>query len=251
MKISYRTHPILKCIESGNLNDNFKYAETADAKMMTKHSEVINAWIEYHEDFLTEKYFFAKSFIDTFSNNIQKLNQVLSEMENPRFSGTYIQNKSVHCFASRGNEDYVYFIFHGNELHFFVRKSNYHIAPFVSKWVSSFAPNNNLYKICYDVVNLMITLRQILTIMPIDTKIINKHSKTKVNNEKFVNDLGFDVMIIDSTWFTNIIHNKEFSVRGHFRLQPVGIGREQRKLIWINDFKKNGYIRKAKKLKYE
>jgi hypothetical protein len=50
--------------------------------------------------------------------------------------------------------------------------------------------------------------------------------------------------VVDCTWFTNLIKSGEFNVRGHFRLQPYADG--SRRLIWINDFKKHGYTRKAR-----
>lgn len=50
--------------------------------------------------------------------------------------------------------------------------------------------------------------------------------------------------VVDCTWFTRLIQSGEFNVRGHFRLQPYADG--SRRLIWINDFKKHGYTRKAR-----
>lgn len=54
---------------------------------------------------------------------------------------------------------------------------------------------------------------------------------------------GISYFVFDSKWFTEICNNKEFIVSGHFRLQPYGDG--TKKLIWINEFKKHGYHRKA------
>jgi hypothetical protein len=50
------------------------------------------------------------------------------------------------------------------------------------------------------------------------------------------------------TWYTTLVKSDSFKVRGHFRLQPFGSTKAQRKLIWINEFMKNGYTREAKKL---
>lgn len=54
------------------------------------------------------------------------------------------------------------------------------------------------------------------------------------------------ITIIDSTWYTHLVSSGAFNVRGHFRLQPYGYGLKDRKLIWIDDFQKDGYTRKAK-----
>lgn len=53
-----------------------------------------------------------------------------------------------------------------------------------------------------------------------------------------------NIKVIDSTWFTTLVKSDAFKVRGHFRLQPYGDG--TRKLIWINEFQKDGYTREAK-----
>jgi hypothetical protein len=60
------------------------------------------------------------------------------------------------------------------------------------------------------------------------------------------NKTKYPITVVDSTWFTNLVVSGAFKVRGHFRLQPCGQGLKDRKLIWINDFEKEGYTRKAK-----
>ena len=65
---------------------------------------------------------------------------------------------------------------------------------------------------------------------------------------KVVNDTGIEVTLLDSTWFREIIRNEGFKVRGHFRLQPCknDKGEWTHKLIYINEFEKHGYHRRAK-----
>lgn len=60
---------------------------------------------------------------------------------------------------------------------------------------------------------------------------------------KYNNKTKSDITIVDSTWFTTLIKSDGFKVRGHFRLQPYKGG--DKKLIWIQDFEKHGYTRKA------
>ena len=52
----------------------------------------------------------------------------------------------------------------------------------------------------------------------------------------------------DCTWYTTIIRNKGFNVRGHFRLQPCGKGNREKKLIYIHEYQKHGYVRRARLL---
>lgn len=70
--------------------------------------------------------------------------------------------------------------------------------------------------------------------------------KKEVKNRKktfIIPDEGLSYFIFDSKWYTEVCNNNDFKVSGHFRLQPYGDG--SRRLIYINDFVKHGYHRKA------
>lgn len=69
-------------------------------------------------------------------------------------------------------------------------------------------------------------------------KQIKKAGKTKTIIEH-----GIDYYLFDSKWYTEIYNNNSFQVSGHFRLQPYSDG--NKKLIWINEYTKHGYHRKA------
>jgi hypothetical protein len=81
-----------------------------------------------------------------------------------------------------------------------------------------------------------------------ETKIINsKHARrTVVGKDKYVTDIPLNIKVVDSNWFTTIVRSEGFNVSGHFRLQPVGAERSQRKLVWIKDFEKHGYTKRAR-----
>ena len=84
----------------------------------------------------------------------------------------------------------------------------------------------------------------------LETKTIQKGRERKVilNNIRYKTDVGLPVKIVDSTWFTTLIKSDAFKVSGHFRLQPYGEGMKQRKLVWIDEYVKQGIVRKAKML---
>jgi len=66
----------------------------------------------------------------------------------------------------------------------------------------------------------------------------------KKNGKTFTaTEPGLDYYLFDSKWYTEISNNESFQVSGHFRLQPYHDG--TRKLIWINEYIKQGYHRKA------
>lgn len=76
-----------------------------------------------------------------------------------------------------------------------------------------------------------------------------KHGTRK--SGKIINQLTVPITIVDSKWNITSIRTEGFEVSGHFRLQPCGPGMQQTKLIFIEPFEKNGYVRKAKSLENE
>lgn len=85
----------------------------------------------------------------------------------------------------------------------------------------------------------------------IETKIIHgidsgQQRRVKLNNEKFINSSKNNIEIIDETYYTKIIRTGEFGVSGHFRVQHYGQGNSQSKIIFIEEYKKSGYVRNAK-----
>lgn len=73
----------------------------------------------------------------------------------------------------------------------------------------------------------------------------NQKSGTKKSG-KIINQLKVPLTIVDSKWNITSINNTGFDVSGHFRLQPYGVGMQETKMIFIEPFRKNGYVRKAK-----
>lgn len=69
----------------------------------------------------------------------------------------------------------------------------------------------------------------------------------KIQDEKYLNDSKHQVNVLDSRWFRETIRTEGFQVSGHFRLQACGPNHSERKLIYIKDFMKQGYHRRARK----
>lgn len=64
----------------------------------------------------------------------------------------------------------------------------------------------------------------------------------RVRNKKKSN---IDIIEVNTLYDERLKVINPFSVRGHFRNQPTGKGRESTKLIYIDAFMKSGYTRKA------
>jgi hypothetical protein len=94
-------------------------------------------------------------------------------------------------------------------------------------------------------INIILCMLLFIKYCPVETKIIAKGKKVSHSHEEYLNKTKLPIEILDSTWFTTIVRSEGFSVGGHFRLQPYGPGRTDRKLIWIEGYEKQGYVRKA------
>lgn len=80
----------------------------------------------------------------------------------------------------------------------------------------------------------------------IETKVVEPKRKAVNAGKKYLNETDKRITILDSTWFTNLVVSGTFNVSGHLRWQPYGSGLKQKKLIWIAEYEKEGYTRKAK-----
>ncbi len=64
---------------------------------------------------------------------------------------------------------------------------------------------------------------------------------------KIKNDTRNKYILVNTNWNTTTIRLDEFSVRGHFRLQPCGVGRKNYKYVYIEPYTKGGIKRLAQK----
>ena len=103
-------------------------------------------------------------------------------------------------------------------------------------------------QIFWDTVDLSLFIKY----AQVETKTVGANKRYKDINCKYTNETNSDITFLDSTWFTNLVKSEGFNVRGHFRMQPKKKdGEWTKELIWISEFEKSGYNRKAKKISYE
>jgi len=83
----------------------------------------------------------------------------------------------------------------------------------------------------------------------LETEIIQpKQSRGTKKTGKILNESNQNVTIIDSTWNKILIKSDGFKVSGHLRLQRYGEQKSKVKLIYIDEFEKQGYTRTAKSI---
>lgn len=96
-------------------------------------------------------------------------------------------------------------------------------------------------------INSLLTAIYFIHNCETEQKVLKPKEKHRANGEKHYNESNSNVVILDCKWFTELIRDTPFHVRGHLRWQVCGEGRKRRRLIWIEEFEKKGYHRKATK----
>lgn len=98
---------------------------------------------------------------------------------------------------------------------------------------------------------LFLRLVTFMELAEIETIVVppgKKHGKQSYP-DNLKNDELFPMTVVNTTWNRIIIRNEGFKVSGHFRIQPFGVGRNDRKLIWIDEYEKKGYTLHGGRLK--
>lgn len=97
----------------------------------------------------------------------------------------------------------------------------------------------------FDIVIVHALFKRYAEIRTVDAKSIKRPLADEPELKTTINGIRF----LDASWYTTIVRKEGFGVRGHFRLQPCGPHRSDKKLIYIHEYQKNGYVRRAKLLK--
>lgn len=252
MKISYRTHPALKFLQDGLVEmqvfQDDKYHFELRCNSYEKVAECFN---ENVSAFRKKVQYITEPFYDAITLSLKKMlsDELIENLANGD-SGVFIYKKYVTCYNLKDANETTIFIFYENKMIFLLRGSNIE-----SRRISFFSETN--YSIDhgpyyeYEKTIGIVTMSLIATInfikyATVETKQLAAGQKLKGIDCNYKNDTKSNVTILNSTWFTNLVKSDGFNVRGHFRLQPKKKdGEWTKELIWINDFEKHGYTRKA------
>lgn len=253
MKITKKQYPVLRAFDKKWLKENtfgVNYYYQAIAKQIPKY--IFNNIENYLNDLLSGLYlgipiyYVSKQFHQATFDNEDKLNKLVED-----------QNACSESF-----ENCVILVDS-----FAIACANYTFTVFdkggVIYAIIIVLPNGQ-YKTCYFhnflaergihetwLLDIFFRILLFKKFASVDLVYVEKGKKKKtslVEKGKIINDTDVDIIYLDSKWFREIIRNEGFKVRGHFRLQPYKDenGKWTRKLIYINEFEKHGYHRKAK-----
>lgn len=279
MKISYRTHRILKFLI--NTNEPLQLYDS-DVQSFTEIKEgeeynlltdkFLSLFKENRIDFMKNITYVSSQFeaasLNCTENLLNLLNDIIKNGEQYKLNNTFIVGNNVYMVKSVFNNNYIEPKLHlldpSNEVVFFIfNKDGVPLAFLEFKktdintrysWMSNelckilnieneeniitFVICNHIYKcILFDMFKKY---------AEVETKMLYGGKKVKDINCKYINETKLDILHLDSKWFTNLVKSEGFDVRGHFRLQPCGKELKDRKLVWINQFHKNGYTAPAR-----
>jgi len=223
---------------------------------------IVREWPKMRDRFAYNIRYMSKSFYEAYEKSVIKLADVL-DAEPMDEHGTIIfspntgENTTIfyHIHTWGKDADFkveaVIFMFtsHADKdkpaLAAFIQKyPNGGVKEYISKKARDFDMTD--VSMFADIFTLLLFIKY----CDIETKVIDpkKQRKQVVAGQKYLNETDKRITILDSTWFTNLVVSGAFGVSGHLRWQPYGPGLTQKKLIWIDDYTKEGYTRKAKVL---
>lgn len=249
MKLSYRNWPVLQMMDRRYCAEMELKANGISGTDFEVKSFVENA---INKGCLCDIpiYFVSKEFEKGYSNNWQKLSNLITE--NQSITREILEN----CVIILPNGSIFANIMTADRFMFFTMLRHGTIGNVrCGTWEEGRYLNTDEEA----VVNLRQNLFGFLIVLAfkkfasVELDVIKPLSRKKTpldpeGKGKVVNDTGIEVTLLDSTWFREIIRNEGFKVRGHFRLQPCknDKGEWTHKLIYINEFEKHGYHRRAK-----
>jgi hypothetical protein len=222
MKIKYEDYPLLSGKPYVVDRDDLKKYSQADIETVRDLVHGNNLEVVY----------FTNPIKDLVLKNYQKIVETASDAE---FSGRY-------CFLFKDGVS-VYFDASSK----IIERKPYlggRVATFGADVLASFNDQNDL---C-----IAIAFYLFYKYADVETVVLDKiQRKQKIFGVKYFNETQSVVKIIDSAWARNIIQTEGFNVRGHFAFRWIGEGRRRKRLVWINEFQKEGYNRKAGILRNE
>lgn len=102
------------------------------------------------------------------------------------------------------------------------------------------------------ILEALIKLLLFIELSDIIIELLEPNRKTGTRKSgKVFNQSNSNIVVVDSKWNTISVRTEGFQVLGHWRAQPCGIGRRERRIIWIDSYEKKGYVRGRSKSNIE
>lgn len=195
-------------------------------------------------------YYLSKPFIQAFEKAVPKIQQTTDWYVTDTCAGIMMTDSVTVFYLANPNtdraEDAVSFMFFIGDRTRIVGVGSEKESKFGGFFPSKENPFINDLKELGGKINYMKLLLYFIKNCEVETKVVNPKEKYRTATDKHYNETKTPFTILDCNWFTTLIRETGFKVTGHYRWQPYGAGMKFRKLIWIDEFDKEGYVRRAK-----
>lgn len=242
MKISYENNPPLKFLKHGQWGEIGYYENDPIPENII--DQIFKTKLDKFKqiDALTNP--FVQSALELKRSGDGYINPNGGHQE----SGTFIVGAYTFFYELISGHEFIIIEFRHSMLNSFISASRNHLSYWVSKEFKHENPGTSEGVIAGNVAMEIGNFVRLKRNDQIESKYLNPRQKIKDLRCKYKNETDIPVTIINITWFTTLIKQEQFKVRGHFRWQPCGQGFKDRKLRWISEFEKGGYTAPARKL---
>lgn len=254
MKISYRTHPILKYFNSGERplvsvqpKDILEIKKWEVGRFYKVLDSVWDAILAPQK----QVYIMAETFANAVEFSMPKLYDLGLHNEIQETSGVLCWGVMTIMYDIQQCKGIGIKKWAGSIIVF----SNEHLALLYTDdkiyYCASGFKISPALEVVKSFISMILAVDMFKKYAEVETKILPPKSNNKFFNCKYVNETDSTVVHLNSTWYTTLVKTDGFMVRGHLRLQPCGEGLKGRKLIYIDPFMKTGYTAPARKLAAE
>lgn len=255
MKVSYRTHPVIKIINDLGFLATDKFNETFSNPFVNKR--VFDGLKRISEKIQGTVKIISEPFRDALELSYDKIldNKLVFDIVDKVGCMSLKNGHLSYVYDYSNLQDYELFVFNYDMLVFY-EKFDFSISLRIvfndyesdNEYIKKNVCGNDKKTSAYLLQFLLVSL-SFIEYSEIEIKYLSAGQKIKGIDCKYVNDTKSNVQILDSKWFTTLVKSDAFKVRGHFRLQPKKKdGEWTKEFIWINEFTKEGYTAPARKL---
>jgi hypothetical protein len=250
MRINANTHPAYQILQSGNLMP--LQIDTMFQEILDKDFTLFKLLqsIKFSFSRVNKRYYITSTFKDAIELATPKiLDKNLHINSIPTDSGMFFTEKGFSIYTTHPSDNIKIVLYGFNKqgvltTYAFLNKENM-VGGLACSTLNG-QPYNDIIGLNNYVSSVLCTLYFIHN-CEIEVKEIKPKEKTHFNNDKYFNETTSNITVLDCRWFTDLVRNIPFQVKGHFRWQVHGEKNQKRKLIWIEEFEKHGYSRKATK----
>lgn len=251
MRLNKNTYPAFDVLESGNIQmleiDAMFYDEVKSEEELTKFIKQLD--FGFRE--VKKKYYITEPFKEAIVKASEKINKDLKHIQHlPSEDSLFFTENGFTIINPTPDSDKTIAVIYGFTRNvmtsYAILKRDLTFNGFGAT-IKDGKPYNDLQHVGH-YINSVLTTLYFVHNCEVEQKLVQPKQKVKTDTGKHFNESKSDIIILNCSWFTELIRNIPYGVSGHFRWQPCGEKFNKRKLIWIEEFQKQGYKKNPKKV---